>query len=209
MCRMIPQRLMTACSAAFLSCCSYSCDTGYVPRDGDIIFHTSRSAQSEAIQKATTSPYSHMGIVYVREARALVFEAVEPVKSTPLDEWIARGVGGKYVVKRLRNADRLLTTDALARMREVGEAFQGQPYDFYFEWTDDRTYCSELVWKVYQRGLGIELGDLQCMSEFDLTDPLVRTKVEERWGGDPPPDEIVISPESIFRSDLLVTVAEG
>ena len=199
---------MTACSAEFLFCCSYSCGTGYVPRNGDIIFHTSRSAQSEAIQKATNSPYSHMGIVYVREGRALVFEAVEPVKSTPLNEWIARGVGGKYVVKRLRNADRLLTTDALARMREVGEAFQGQPYDLYFEWTDDRTYCSELVWKVFQRGLGIELGDLQCMSEFDLTDPLVRTKVEERWGGDPPPDEIVISPESIFRSDLLVTVAE-
>jgi len=63
--------------------------------------------------------------------------------------------------------------------------------------------------RVSQRDMGNELGDLLCMNKIDLTDPLVRARVEERWGGDPPPDEIVISPESIFRSDLLVTVAEG
>ncbi|MBW1915217.1 MAG: hypothetical protein JRI86_09795 [Deltaproteobacteria bacterium] len=33
------------------------------PQDGDIIFHTSRSEQDLVIQKATKSPYSHMGIV--------------------------------------------------------------------------------------------------------------------------------------------------
>jgi hypothetical protein len=31
-------------------------------QDGDIIFHTSRSSQSLAIQRATHSPYSHMGL---------------------------------------------------------------------------------------------------------------------------------------------------
>ena len=51
-----------------LATCGAGAD--YVPRQGDILFHTSRSAQSVAIQKATGSPYSHMGIVYVR--------AVEP-----------------------------------------------------------------------------------------------------------------------------------
>jgi hypothetical protein len=195
--------------AAVLLCCTWSCGTAYLPRNGDIIFHTSRSAQSEAIQKVTNSPFSHMGIVYVQQGRAFVFEAVEPVKSTPLDEWIARGVQGKYVVKRLREADRLLTADALARMKEVGELFRGRHYDLYFEWSDEQVYCSELVWKIYKRALGLEIGELQQMSAFDLTDPLVRAKVEERWGGDPPGDEIVISPESIFRSDLLMTVAEA
>ena len=33
-------------------------------RDGDLIFHTSQSAQSRAIQLATHSSYSHCGIVY-------------------------------------------------------------------------------------------------------------------------------------------------
>ena len=58
-----------------LSACSPIGD--YQPRDGDVIFQTSRSSQSQAIQLATKSPYSHMGIVYVGEgAEALVFEAV-------------------------------------------------------------------------------------------------------------------------------------
>ncbi|WP_227554235.1 hypothetical protein [Acinetobacter lanii] len=33
---------------------------------GDIIFHQSKSAQSTSIQKATLSPYSHMGLVVQR-----------------------------------------------------------------------------------------------------------------------------------------------
>ena len=34
-------------------------------QDGDIIFHTSTSSQSKALQLAMNSPYSHMGIVFV------------------------------------------------------------------------------------------------------------------------------------------------
>ncbi|MFN5642554.1 MAG: hypothetical protein ACK45S_09180 [Sphingobacteriales bacterium] len=33
-------------------------------KNGDLIFHTSRSYQSKAIQLATKSKYSHCGIVY-------------------------------------------------------------------------------------------------------------------------------------------------
>jgi hypothetical protein len=41
---------------------------GYEPRNGDILFQISRSSQSAAIQLATRSRYSHMGIVYIRES---------------------------------------------------------------------------------------------------------------------------------------------
>ena len=33
-------------------------------QNGDIIFQTSNSSQSKAIQLATHSPYSHVGIIY-------------------------------------------------------------------------------------------------------------------------------------------------
>jgi Permuted papain-like amidase enzyme, YaeF/YiiX, C92 family len=56
-------------------------------RDGDIIFHTSRSAQSAAIQRATHSPYSHMGIVLYRDGKPFVFEAIATVRYTPLTNW--------------------------------------------------------------------------------------------------------------------------
>ena len=73
-------------------------------KDGDIIFHTSRSAQSLAIQRATNSRYSHMGIIFFREGEPHVFEAVSTVRSTPLADWIRRGDDGHHVVKRLENA---------------------------------------------------------------------------------------------------------
>ena len=73
-------------------------------RDGDIIFHTSRSAQSAAIQRATHSPYSHVGLVLYRDGKPFVFEAISTVRYTPLASWIARGDGGHYVVKRLKSA---------------------------------------------------------------------------------------------------------
>src|SRR3954469_24265931 len=57
---------------------------------GDIIFQTSRSDQSLAIQLATKSKYSHVGIIYEIDGIFFVFEAVQPVKFTRLDDWIAR-----------------------------------------------------------------------------------------------------------------------
>ena len=184
--------------------CSRSAD--YDPRDGDIVFHTSRSSQSLAIQLATNSPYSHMGIVYLRDGKPFVFEAVQPVKLTPLDEWIERGEREQFVAKRLRNADTRLTAETLRKMRAVGEQLAGKDYDPYFEWSDERIYCSELVWKIFERGAAIELGGRQTIAEFDLSHPAVQQKLKERYGERVPLDEIVISPAAIFDAADLETV---
>lgn len=189
-----------------LSSFGYSCSKEYQAQNGDIIFQTSRSSQSVAIQRATKSKYSHMGIVYIKNGQLFVFEAVEPVKLTSFRDWVARGDGRHYVVKRLSNAKERLTSEAFERMLEVGKTFEGKHYDLYFEWSDDRIYCSELVWKIYKCALNIEVGELQTMREFDLSDPLVQAKVSERFGGTVPKNEIVISPAAIFASDILVTV---
>jgi hypothetical protein len=180
----------------------------YQAKNGDIIFQTSRSSESLAIQRATKSKYSHMGIVYIKNGLPFVFEAIGPVMLTPLGDWVDRGYRGHYVVKRLWNAKERLTSKALERMLEVSKMFEGRHYDFYFQWSDDRIYCSELVWKIYKRALDIEVGELQKMGEFDLSDPLVQEKVRERFGDSFPKNETVISPAAIFESDLLVTVYE-
>jgi hypothetical protein len=181
-------------------------DSAYVPASGDIIFHTSRSSQSEAIQLATKSRYSHMGVVYVQDGQPVVFEAVEPVKITPLKEWAVRGDGGHFVVKRLSAASSVLSAEVLSRMFEVARGFAGKHYDAHFEWSDDRIYCSELVWKIYKRGAGLELGVLETLGDFDRSSPAVRRIMEERWGDSPPLEEVVISPVAIYESDLLVEV---
>ncbi len=177
-------------------------------RDGDIIFHTSRSAQSIAIQKATHSKYSHMGIVFIRDGNPYVYEAIKTVQYPPLKKWVARGDGGHYVIKRLRDADRVLTPQAVAKLWKVAAKLQGKPYDLTFEWSDSRIYCSELVWKIYDRGLGVAVGRLQKLRDFDLSDPIVKSKMKERYGKAIPMDETVISPGEMFSFDGLIVVAE-
>ena len=135
-----------------------------------------------------------------------VFEAVQPVKLTPLAEWVARGQGGHFVTKRLRDAATVLTPAAVARLKVAGQSMLGHNYDLYFGWSDERIYCSELIWKVYESGLCRRLGQLQHVRDFDLSDPAVQAKLRERYGRNLPLNETVISPVSIFNSPELVTV---
>ncbi len=174
--------------------------------NGDLIFQTSLSEQSKAIQLATKSKYSHCGLIYKDGNDFYVFEAIQPVKRTPLDKWIARGKDGKYVIKRLKNAAQILTPETLTEMKQVGNKFNGKNYDLTFEWSDDKIYCSELIWKIYKRATGIEIGKLEKLSDFDLTNEAVKQKMKERYGDKIPTNEIVISPSAIFNSDLLTIV---
>jgi len=189
----------------FLACSACSHDE-YIPRNGDIIFQTSRSSQSKAIQLATHSKWSHVGIVFIQDGKPYVLEAIQPVVSTPLQKWVARGENHHFVAKRLRNSEQILSSNAISKMRKIGKKFVGRNYDPYFGWSDDRIYCSELIWKIYDRGAGIKLSALSRMGEFDLTNPIVQAKIRERYGSHLPLNEAVVSPQDIYASSKLVTV---
>ncbi|MCB9334943.1 MAG: YiiX family permuted papain-like enzyme [Flavobacteriales bacterium] len=179
-------------------------------KDGDIIFQTSKSNQSKAIQLATKSKYSHCGLIFKKESgkdKWCVIEAVQPVKWTPLSEWINRGEGGHYVVKRFIS-DPMLPDEMLVELRIIAEGYLGKNYDVYFNWSDDKVYCSELVWKSYYKLNQFEIGELQTLKDFDLTNDLVKQKMKERYGSNIPMDEKVISPAAIFNSNRLLTVVE-
>lgn len=175
-------------------------------KNGDLIFQTSQSSQSKAIQLATKSKYSHCGLIFKEGEDYFVFEAVQPVKFTPLDKWMVRGKDGSFVIKRLKNSDKILTSEAIERMKVIGDQFIGKSYDLTFEWSDDKIYCSELIWKIYQRATGLEIGKLQKLNDFDLMDHTVQAKMKERYGNRIPMDETVITPVAIFESELLMTV---
>jgi len=202
---MIRHRWVASCLPLF-GVVLAACAGDYAPRDGDIAFQVSTSRQSEAIQRATGSRWSHLGIVHLVDGAPLVFEAVGPVRDTPLAEWIARGKDGEVVIKRLRDAERLLTPAARDQLLAVGRRWRGRPYDLVFAWSDDELYCSELVWKLYHRTLGLAIGDTQRLGDLDLTHPVVQRKLHERYGDAIPLDETVITPGAIFDSPLLETV---
>ena len=98
-------------------------------KNGDLIFQTSTSKQSKAIQLATDSKYSHCGIIYCNNGKYYVFEAIHHVTKTPLDKWIARGKDGHFVIKRLRNSEEVLTSKTLQKLKLEGNKFNGKNYD--------------------------------------------------------------------------------
>ncbi len=177
--------------------------------DGDMIFQSSISPQFKPILFATSSPYSHCELIFFDNRTPYVLEDVQPVTVTKLEHWIARGEKQHYAVKRLKNADQVLTNSTLAKMKAIGKDFISKNYDATFEWSDDKIYCSELIWKIYQRGANIEVGKLEKLKDFDLSSPEVKTKLKERYGNNVPLNETVISPASIFNSPLLITVTSN
>jgi len=98
-------------------------------REGDIVFQTFPSPQCKAIQLATKSQYSHLGMVLMHDGRLMVYEAVSPVRFTSIDFWINRNQDRHLVVKRLKNADSILTKANLAKLDSTASAFEGRPYD--------------------------------------------------------------------------------
>jgi len=198
------------------------------------------------------------------DGRALVLEAVEPVRLTPLRRWMAAAKGDRTLVKRLRpraginspfeggeapawrgerradtpgiqptnnegrwdgsphsngevisvrglrDAETVFSEAATARFIQQGRALLGRHYDGKFEWDDRRLYCSELVYKLYERALQIELVEPERIEALKLSNPRVKRLVAQRLGPGraPNPKEPIVTPASLTRSDKLITVAE-
>jgi hypothetical protein len=167
---------------------------------GDVVLQTSRSAQSRAIQWATASPWSHVGIVEVRRDGAFVIEAIGKVSRTPWRSWRARGGGGRVLVLRPR------ALGAAARARAVAEARRhlGKPYDARFGWSDDRMYCSELVVKAYARGAGVTLGRMERLGDLRVAG--LEAAIRARYRGGVPRELTLVTPASIAADPALAVV---
>lgn len=187
-------RVQTAALAVLLGC-SASGEPQVLPdlRSGDVVFQTSRSQQSQAIQIATGSPYSHVGIVEVTPQGTFVIEAIGRVSRTRWSAWKSRGAGGNVTILRPRELDARTISHVLSEAR----AFVGKPYDARFGWSDERIYCSELVYKAYLRGAGIRAGKLQKVRELELG--RIQKQVIERYGSIPWDLELV-TPASIVEA---------
>ncbi len=174
---------------------------------GDVLFQDLNSPQSQAVKLATGSEFTHCGIVLEREGELVVYEAVQPVRVIPLKQWINQGVEGRVVCRRVKSSG--LDPANLEKMRLVAESHLGKNYDLYFGWSDDRMYCSEYVWKIYDRGLGVELAAPRKLADYDLSHPAVQAKMAERYGDDVPLDEPVVAPSDLYQSTFLETVYDS
>jgi hypothetical protein len=172
-------------------------------RSGDLVFQTSRTAQSTAIQQATGSAWTHVGVVEVASDGIFVIEAVGPVSRTSWQRWRARGVGKRVLVKRAVS----VPPEGLTRV--VAEARQqlGKPYDPLFDWGDDAFYCSELVHKAFARGAGVTLGRFERLGDLRLAG--LESELQQRYRGRVPLERLVVTPASIAAEPKLAVIFES
>ena len=128
-------------------------------KEGDLIFHTSKSEQSPLIQYATMSVLSHCGIIIEKGNGLYVLEATGKLKLTPLQEFINRGKGKQWWAKRVIDKPVKVKYSHLL----------GRRYDTSFKPDNNLFYCSELIHHIYQTKFGIELCIYRKVSDYHLT----------------------------------------
>ncbi|UOF02203.1 YiiX/YebB-like N1pC/P60 family cysteine hydrolase [Bdellovibrio reynosensis] len=176
-------------------------------QDGDIIFHESQGVQSKAIQEATGSKWTHVGMLFYKEGQWQVAEAVQPVRFTSLSSFISRGKNKAYRIYRVPG----LTSENRKDLRLQLAPFVGADYDIYFEWTDDLIYCSELVYKVFKKATGIEVGHVQKFRDLNLGGPYVKALIKNRLentGRELDLNEPIITPVAQIKDAKLKLVEE-
>lgn len=174
---------------------------------GDIIFHKSQSQQAKAITEASGSEWTHVGIIVANAGKWYVAEAIGPVKATPLQDFINRGKNKEYKIYRFKHFNP--KTMELALHNAIKR--QNKPYDIYFEMSDTRTYCSELVYKAMREVTGQEVGTMQKFKDLKLTGPYVKALIKKRLtdtGRELDPNEPIITPISQMRESDFTLVKQ-
>ena len=89
----------------------------------------------------------------------------------------------------------------------MGRRYLGKRYDTLFQWDDQKIYCSELVFDMYDKAFGIRLGQVQTVGELNLSPDSVQRLIRKRLGQKLKLDEKIITPVSIYNDQRLITVS--
>ena len=179
-------------------------EAAYALQEGDIVFHGGAGPQCDAVREATGSPFTHCGVVFEKDGRLMVLEAVQPVRVTTVQAFQQRSLPGSFHARRLKQpAD----PAAIAKAKAWGTRQTGRNYDPLFGWDDGALYCSELVWKAYAKA-GIELCPPRRFHDYRLDAPHVKAIIAKRYGTPDklPRDEPVVAPGDLADSPLLAEV---
>ncbi len=154
-------------------------------RSGDLLFQKVNKIDS----LTSDSIYNNIGIAFIDGDNYALLETKDQVQYVSIRQWVENGNNNQYVAKRLQNAGSLLTNDGIQSLRKEARNNIMKKYDNSTEWSDDKMYNAELIWKMYERALNIELGVLDTI------------KVESS-------KRLEIKSSTIFNSDKLITVSK-
>jgi hypothetical protein len=204
------KRLILSCGLITLALTGYYAHAfskdieDYSPKEGDLIFQTETVPQAFAIQAATGSRYNHVGVVFKQGEKYYVYEAIGSVRPTLISSFVSRdSTHGRFTVMRV---DRELSNSDIKRIKKEVTRHLGKKYDPTLGWSDSKMYCSELVWKAYDRGINLQLSDTRSIQERPLVS-IIEKFVDSQF--DMPNvnrEDPIVSPADLARSNYLKTV---
>lgn len=173
--------------------------------EGDIIVQDIKSMNGELMLDAMGGSWSNIGIIFRREADGamVVMDAANKVRITPLPEWISAGKGQQLALYRLKNGEELLVPRNVTKLRAACKPFKAKSSDLYLNWSDDEMYSGELVWKVYQNGLGISLCPPDKLASLKLTNEALKPYITKKYGTTVPSTELAVTIKAICSSPQL------
>ena len=170
---------------------------------GDIIMQRDAfKGGGGAIQMMTLSPYNHVGIVVERGGKKYVAEAIGRVTYTPVEQYIRRGEGYKV----LRSSTDL-TPKQKRQILSAVHKYKGKRYDASVSWSDEKMYCSELVFKVYE-DVGIQLKRTRPMWLHFFAPFVPMAKLMSKFSWVPVPKLYRTGVQSANLTDTVVTPGE-
>jgi hypothetical protein len=177
----------------------------YQPQEGDLVFQSLPNSELVVmIEGATQSPWSHVGMVVKEGDDWYVYEAIGPVKKTPLVEYVKRSRGGACAVYRLKEKFQ----KNIPQMIKASKKYKGRPYDSRYRMDDELIYCSELVYKSYKDATGKGLGKLVSLGELNWK-PYEKS-IRKLEGGPPPLDRKMITPRDLAKAvELKLVTSHG
>jgi hypothetical protein len=171
-------------------------------REGDVLFQHFDTQLCDMIRDVTESQLTHCGLVVFRDGKPFVLEAKSPAVSyVPLDRWFTQGWKGYYAHYRPKGVSR-------RRIREVVKAagaLVGKTYDLQYQLSDEKIYCSELVYKGFLRGAKMEIGRPQKLGDlkWQTHEGFIRLLA----GGGLPLERMIVTPVSVASSSHLNLIA--
>ncbi len=167
-------------------------------REGDVLFQHFDSRLCDMIRDVTGSQLTHCGLVVYRAGKPYVLEAKSPAVSyVPLDEWFAQGWKGYYAHFRPKG----ISPEKIAQVVKRTDELLGKTYDLQYEMGDEKIYCSELIYKGFLRGAGVEIGRKQRLG--DLKWQAHEAFIRLLAGGKLPLDRMMVTPATVAASPHL------
>ena len=208
-----PKKLANMKKVAFLSSffLVLSAKAEITLQGGDILLQPLNCRLCSLIESEEQSIYSHMGVVVQTQPEVLVAEAWFTVTAKPFAEFNKKTEKGQKL-KLLRFRNDRITQDILNNADKLWTLFQqdfaGKKYDSAYLWNNfdengnEMLYCSELVSKLYQAFLGLEM-PIKRM-HFSRN----RDAWDVHFRGHTPVDQWGNSPADYDKSDLFYAVGE-